>query len=247
MDLDELVRVCAKMDFKFEEEDIRRIDEATQDQSSSELWFKLRAGRITASMFKKACITNINNPSKTTIREICDPKNNISSSQAMEYGKDNKVTAFNQYKEKMKKEHKSFDLQKCGLRFNNKYPGFAASPNRISSCTCHDGKILLHIKCPSKESIEKALELADPYIKKGKNEEEYVMIKEHASYYQVQMLIFMTESKAAHFVVWTPSRFIVINVEPNPTFWKKNFQVADKFLRTIILPEMLKKKIIQKN
>lgn len=252
MDLDVLRTKCAEMELQFEEEDIRRIEVATRNQYLSPWWFKFRTGRITASMFKSVCSTSIDNPSKTIVMEICYPELEPYESDAMKYGKEHKEPAFIQYKNKMEQEHEQHEnyvLEKRGLYFNKDYPGFAASPNGISSCECH-GKVLLHIKCPSSNSIENALNQKDPYIKKITNnekEEEYVMVKTHSSYYQVQMLIFMTESKAADFVVWTQSKFIVIHVERNEDFWKTNFKKANKFLRSIILPEILGKKIIQEN
>lgn len=68
--------------------------------------------------------------------------------------------------------HDNFDLQKCGLYLNNKYPRFGVSPDGISSCDCH-GKIVLEIKCPysgRSGSIENVLALKDPYIKKTTDE-----------------------------------------------------------------------------
>lgn len=53
--------------------------------------------------------------------------------------------------------------------------------------------------------------------------------EKHGYYYQVQMLIFMTESSAAHFVVWTPSDFILITVKPDYEFWKKKIIQQQKF------------------
>lgn len=244
MDLDALVEICENMDLKLKEEDIHRIERATRDQSLSSLWFKLRAGRITASNFKDVCITSIDRPSKTTVKKICYPETNKLNLAATKYGKDNKDNALTKYKDEMNKDarengHANYEFKKCGLHFNNEYPGFAASPNWVYFDD--KKKILVHIKCPFSGKF-------DLYIKKTKNEkneDKYVMIETHDSYYQVQMLIFMTESEEAHFVVWTPSDLIIVKVQPDKVFWKKNFAIAERFLRSIILPEMLGKKIIQ--
>lgn len=246
MDLDYLVKYCAVIDLKFKEEDIQTIEMATKNQSSSTWWFQFRAGRITASNLKSVCRTSIKRPARTVVSKICYPELTKFSSKATEYGKRNEDIAFSQYNDEMVLVHDNFVLQKSGLHLNNNYPGFGASPDGVSVCDCH-GKIVLEIKCPysgRNGSIEDVLALKDPYIKQitnESNEQEYIMVEKHAYYYQVQMLIFMTESTLAHFVVWTPSGLKLLTIEPNLEFWLQNYATAEMFLRKIILPEILGK------
>lgn len=246
MELNELVAFCNSIDLKFKTVDIEAIEKATKKQSSSSSWYEFRAGRITASNFKSVCRTSIERPAASLVKKICYPETCKFTSAATEYGKRNESVALTKYKDQMMSVHENFVLHQSGLILNNNFPGFSASPDGISVCDCH-GKIVLEIKCPfsgKNGSIESVLSLKVPYIRKitnGNNKEMYVMVESHAYYYQVQMLIFMTESIAAHFVIWTPNDLILIVVEPNYEFWTNNYKTAEIFLRKIILPEILGK------
>ena len=47
------------------------IESQTRSQSKSQKWYELRAGRITASVMKEACRTNLDIPSLSLIKKIC--------------------------------------------------------------------------------------------------------------------------------------------------------------------------------
>ncbi|XP_071796257.1 uncharacterized protein [Asterias amurensis] len=49
------------------------LEQATQKQSKSPIWFQQRAGRITASNIKAAAHTSINKPSVSLIKRVCYP------------------------------------------------------------------------------------------------------------------------------------------------------------------------------
>ena len=51
-----------------------RLEEVTKKQSKSKLWFRFRAGRVTASRFKAAASTNVAQPSQSLIKQICYPE-----------------------------------------------------------------------------------------------------------------------------------------------------------------------------
>ena len=50
------------------------LEKITRKQSNSKVWFRHRAGRITASRFKAASSTNIALPSQSLIKAICYPE-----------------------------------------------------------------------------------------------------------------------------------------------------------------------------
>ena len=52
---------------------VRAVEEATRGQANNNLWFNLRTGRITASIMKSACRTDINKPSLALLKSICHP------------------------------------------------------------------------------------------------------------------------------------------------------------------------------
>ena len=55
------------------EEMAEQVELEIRQQAKSNLWYKFRAGRITASNMKAVCRTNSANPSKSLIKRICYP------------------------------------------------------------------------------------------------------------------------------------------------------------------------------
>ena len=47
------------------------IESQTRSQSNSQKWYELKAGRITASVMKEVCRTNLDIPSLSLIKKIC--------------------------------------------------------------------------------------------------------------------------------------------------------------------------------
>ena len=76
--LSELKMVCA--DFKLEDltsTHISVVERETRTQSSSCIWYRQRAGRITASKLKQVVRTNPEKPAKSLIKSICYPEAQI--------------------------------------------------------------------------------------------------------------------------------------------------------------------------
>ena len=70
----ELEDAC--MGFTFQEltpSHIATVERETRKQSGSRIWFRQRAGRITASKVKQVLGTKCDNPSKSLIKSICYP------------------------------------------------------------------------------------------------------------------------------------------------------------------------------
>ena len=70
----ELLKIASKKIIKVTEAKAKHVEMKTRAQSSSRLWFRMRAGRITASHFKSACHTNLARPSISLTMAICHPK-----------------------------------------------------------------------------------------------------------------------------------------------------------------------------
>ena len=60
------------------------IESQTRSQSKSQKWYELRAGRITASVMKEACRTNLDIPSLSLIKKIVIELNSEALQQAGE-------------------------------------------------------------------------------------------------------------------------------------------------------------------
>ena len=86
----------------------------TRDQANSRLWFRLRAGRITASKFKSACCTDSAFPAKSLIMSVCYPE--LSSrfqNEATKWGCQHEDHALKIYTNKT--GHDNINVSKCGF------------------------------------------------------------------------------------------------------------------------------------
>lgn len=80
--LEELIQLGNKIDLNVTKELKSKIEESTGDQRQSEEWYKQRKGRITASIFKRVCNTNILKPSISLVKSICYPLKTVFRSKA---------------------------------------------------------------------------------------------------------------------------------------------------------------------
>ena len=60
----DLLNVCENISLEFTGEMAKSVESETRLQGKSKLWFKYRAGRVTASRMKAVCRTDITNPSQ---------------------------------------------------------------------------------------------------------------------------------------------------------------------------------------
>ena len=132
----ELLKESAQMNIAVSPEQARLVESKTRDQASSRLWFRMRAGRITASRFKSACCTDVASPSLSLIMAICHPETtkfrNIATTGGCEHEKNARI----QYQEITVSRHENCDVTKCGFFINPEYPFVGASPDGLVTCSC---------------------------------------------------------------------------------------------------------------
>ena len=75
---------------------VKIAEEFTWSQSKSNVWFRLRSGRITASKFYDACKTKPTSPSISLVKEICYGTKKFHS-KATDWGCKHEKTALQQY------------------------------------------------------------------------------------------------------------------------------------------------------
>ena len=86
MNYSELLKMCQNIEIKVTEEQAKAVERATREQSNSKLWYRFRAGRITASKMKTACCTDPTMPAQSLIKNVCYPESYKFSSNATEWG-----------------------------------------------------------------------------------------------------------------------------------------------------------------
>lgn len=137
------------------------VEEATKQQAASALWFKFRAGRITASIAHAVCRTSLSRPSVSIVKRICYPEESGFFSASTDWGRRKEDVARRAYVAKVSEKHISFECEAAGVHISTEYPFIAASPDGLISCRCC-GKGLLEIKCPySAGSIQDVLNKKD--------------------------------------------------------------------------------------
>ena len=145
----DLLKVCEDVfdNLSINHEQAQKLEEATRNQSQSKLWFKYRAGRVTASRFKAAAHTDVTQPSQSLIKQICYPESYGATSEAQEWGLKHEKAARDTYCSSMVKKHLNFTVALSGLVVHSEHPHLGASPDGVVSCDCC-GLGVLEIKCP---------------------------------------------------------------------------------------------------
>lgn len=204
--LDDLIEIGKTLDWTISMDNCCLIEECTREQHAEPLWFKLRYGRITASIFARCVKTNISKPSQSLLTTIF-AQNQIQYFPATLHGKRNEhrgvyaaIEAF--------ENHVNIAHRKSGLIISPDFSYFAASPDHIIECDCC-GMVVVEVKCPFKfdfltreEGINALIKRHQPYVLREADGALSINSK-HPYYYQVQMQIFLT--KAAYgFLLFGP-------------------------------------------
>lgn len=258
LSIEDLREIASDIRLFYTQGEIEYIESKTKDQSSCMPWYRFRTGRVTASVFKKVCRTSVLSPSIPTIMGICYPERGIFHSKPTNYGKINESVARESYADGMRQIHTNFIIKLSGLVINNDYPFCGASPDAITTCDCC-GTGTVEIKCPwllRNGAFNAYLKRREcPFVETILDNGllDYEFKEDHEYYYQVQMLIFVTNSDFCDFVVWQPppSAAIVKRVFKNEPFWQEKYAKASDIFQKVLLPELLgnyysKKKVLRR-
>ena len=66
--------MCVFDNLSINREQAQKLEEASRNQHQPKVWLKYRAGRVTASQLKAAVHTDVTQPSRTLIKQICYPE-----------------------------------------------------------------------------------------------------------------------------------------------------------------------------
>ena len=147
-------------------------------------------GRITASIVYDVSNINIDKPLASVIMGICTPKKRLNVA-AIKWGQENEPVALKAYEAIMKNGHEDLQIIKSGLKLSTQYHSLGAST---------DGKLLIEIKCPSKHRKKKNMQdcvTDDSFY----NNSELQLKSNHRYIYQIQMQMFIHDSKTCHFLI----------------------------------------------
>ena len=243
---------------KINSDDIFYVEEATRNQSLCDSWYQVRVGRITGSTLYQVYHARIETPPKSLILNICSEKNVIIKSPPIVWGRENEINALTFYAQiysDYNKSHNSVPLseivvhqnlkvEKLGLCIDYEKPWYAASPDASVYCTCC-GHGVLEIKCPYilKDKSLKEEILKDVFYVGVNTDGKYFLQKQLKYFFQVQLEMRVTEVSYCDFMVWTPSEFIVLRIEPDSSFIESVFNKCDIFWNMFILRELVTREV----
>lgn len=240
-DLNDLVTFGDKIQLKMDPSEIAKVEVETRSQSSNSLWFKLRIGRVTASVFKDVCRTSIAHPSKTLLKKMCFPDTEPLKVRSLEYGRKTEIEALRKIKSQYKKQHANLEIQKVGLIVMENNTFYAASPDAIWTCNCH-GKFCVEIKCPFriKDSTELSvlLDSKNPFLRKDLNGQ-ISLVKSHSYFYQIQLQMFILKMKMSLFYIYARNVQLLVQVEYDEEFMKEALKKSDEFILKVLKPQLL--------
>lgn len=244
MEINELQKECDNIDLTVTPVMAAAVEKDIVDQYKSNLWYKFRAGRVTASKMKSVCHTSPLNPSKSLIRNICYPEAFVFSSAATSWGCRQEKAAKTLYMKFMQCKHTNLVFKDSGLVINPLWPFIAASPDGVISCTCC-GKGVFEIKCPYSHKGECITNIAthdSQFCLKKDSDGKLHLDHNHAYYYQVQTQLYVCNVDYCDFIVCTFSSkdgLYVERITKDNTFWNECVQKAELLFHKCILPELL--------
>ncbi len=229
-------------------EDVKRISAATVQQSNNELWFSMRAGRITASKLKnctdKVDLEEEKVKGKTTsyVKQIMNyyPQ---AHSPAIHWGIYNEPHAIADFLKAQRGFHKHMKVDTCGVFVCAQYPFIAASRDAIVTCGCC-GVRPLEVKNPFKYrhmSIRNYAAQKDSCLKILENGT-ISLRYDHAYYTQVQLQILTTGAETGYFCVRTAApedNLHCQEVDMNTDFLEEVVGKAEIFFRKVVVPELM--------
>lgn len=130
----DLLKLSSEAKVTVTSEQCKAVELRTRDQTNSRLWFRMRAGRITASKFKSVCHTDPASPSLSMIMSICHPDTLRFKTAATLWGCEHETRALEQYKNAS--SHNQLSVSPAGLFISVDHPYVGASPDAMVCCSC---------------------------------------------------------------------------------------------------------------
>lgn len=240
--LRELIEIGKSISLDVTNDEANEIWNLTLPSLKSKCSVGLRRGRITGCNFKNCCISNIEDPSVTTIRRVINQIQNLDHIPAAKYQIRNKKSAIQQYCKEALVTHEEFVYSECGLVIKSDIPNFVGSSDGHVYCCCH-GYGCVEVKCVN---IEKPESLDEFLTRKPKNiinkyDEKYYLEKNHEFYYKVQLEMNLLGFEYCECVIWSPCKLIIVRVDADADFWEVALRKALLFHEVAVMPELLGK------
>ena len=231
--------------YQVTDQQITKLEEQTRSQSISNLWYRHREGRITASKVHDVVhMLPSTDPSNLVCRILGYSSSDLSKVPAVKYGLDNESSAREWYASEMRALHPNFSCRENGFYICKMKLFLGASPDGIVACSCC-GNGILEIKWSFKNKLKSVQEAAKDDRDFCLDESLHLKLN-HRYYSQVQFQMFVVNVQYCDFVICTD-----INKHRQRIFFDKSFsqnQVSksESFFFDHVLPEILTRKMFSK-
>jgi hypothetical protein len=187
--------------------EIRQIEEDTRGQAGNPLWFQEHSNRITASNFKVICSMRKTTSCVNTVANLL--YGTFTGNSNTRYGRRNEMRAIQEFQKKFE----DLKVESCGFFIDNEDFMLGASPDGLIG-----NDAIIEVKCPAKAAhltpLDAIKQKIITYIQ-VKSDEELILKKNHAYFYQIQGQLHITKRKVCYFVIWTPLGIYVEQVKLN--------------------------------
>ena len=233
-----------KENVKLSAEEITKIEIATRNQASSQVWHQLRAGRLTSSHFgdvfrRKACTKPDN------LLKVVMGYQEVPDNVHVAWGTKKEVAARRAYLLHMQPNHAGISVRTSGLIVSEDLPYLASSPDGLVHCPhCMPSQGLLEIKCPSVHRDKTPMEAA-----KDKSffceivDDKVTLKRSHKYYFQVQGQMGVSGKTWCDFFVWTMKGCTVERIHFDENLWKEMVQKLTIFYLEAVEPEIFTQRV----
>ncbi|KAH6925861.1 hypothetical protein HPB50_011308 [Hyalomma asiaticum] len=224
-----------------DKDECERICRDTIGQADNKKWHAARVGRLTGSLFKRAC--RCVKP-ESLLKRVLYPSNKAAS-EAMLYGRLHEKDAVEAYALLLRSADRQVALQETGLHVLCNNPLLAASPDRIVTVDGEEG--LLEVKCPFSKQGQSMQEACQDrrFCCRLDDDDEAVLKTDHEYYFQVQGQMAITGHDWCDFVVWFgPNKIHLQRIKSDSVFWETEMLPSLlHFIKHDLIPEALTRRV----
>ncbi|KAK7482091.1 hypothetical protein BaRGS_00026675 [Batillaria attramentaria] len=223
-------RKCASFYDRYIDIDGEKLEQATQQQSSSKVWHDARKIRLTVSSAKKVPVKSTTDPSRF-LRDHLFPS--FRGNHATNHGKENEPNALREL------QRIGYPTVSSGTVICPEEPWLSASPDGIIK----DTNVLVEVKCPvtTGADMTKCLESGKPVCDVKLINGRHVLMRNGPRGYfmQTQLGMKCTNTKQCIFFVWCAESHILINVEYDEKYTQSLVERLKRFYFTTMLPRVV--------
>jgi hypothetical protein len=220
------------------------IEQATQEQASSQQWRDLHVERITASNFGKI-LHRKSTPTEAFVVSLTSSFSKKVSAPSLCYGQRHESTAKAAYLDARPNVH----LHKCGLVINPDFPFLGASPD---AKVCDSGVCgIMEVKCPfsaRQMTIAQASNDIPNFqlqLSQSTDSSSYKLKETHDNYAQIQGQLLVTGADFCDYVIYTQRDIHIERIYPNNVFMNDMLNKLTEFYAGYVKPYLEKLRNIE--